>query len=151
MKTLDRVSSLVCLFLSALIFLESLRIGPGTLSNPGKGFITLGASGILGVLSIALFLQASFGGKGAKHSPLFAETAWKRILFILVSIFLYARFMPVVGYLISTFILMVLLFGVLEREKRTKVLFFSALSTLATYIIFSKWLNCQFPDGFFGF
>jgi hypothetical protein len=27
----------------------------------------------------------------------------------------------------------------------------SILTTILTYLVFSKWLNCQFPDGLFGF
>jgi hypothetical protein len=59
--------------------------------------------------------------------------------------------MPTVGYLVSTFILMLLLFWVLEKKKLGWVLASSVLSTLLTYVVFSKWLNCQFPDGLFGF
>jgi hypothetical protein len=76
---------------------------------------------------------------------------WRRILFVLVLLWLYAWAMPTVGYLISTFILMSLLFWVLEKKKPGWVLTSSVLSTLLTYVVFSKWLNCQFPDGLLGF
>jgi hypothetical protein len=59
--------------------------------------------------------------------------------------------MPVLGYLISTFLLMTTLFLILERKKIVFVLVSSILTTLVTYFVFSKWLNCQFPDGLFGF
>ena len=151
MKTLDQTSSLFWLLVSILVFAESLRIGIGTLHNPGMGFMTLGASGILGILSLVLFLQASVRKEDLRHKPLFAGTMWRRILFVLLVLTVYARVMPVLGYLISTFLLMNLLFWVLERMRIWFVPLYAFLATLFTHFVFSKWLNCQFPRGFFGF
>lgn len=150
MKTLDRTSSLFWLLVSVSVFLESLRLGIGTPQNPGMGFLTFGASGILGILSIILFLQASLRKEKAKAQPLFAGKLWKRILVILALLIAYSRVMPLLGYLISTFVLMAFLFWILERKRIVWVLVSSILITLITYFVFSKWLNCQFPDGVFG-
>jgi hypothetical protein len=76
---------------------------------------------------------------------------WRRVLFVLLVLTIYARVMPVLGYLISTFLLMSLLFWILERKRIGFVLLYALLATLFTYLVFSKWLNCQFPHGLFGF
>ena len=151
MKTLDQTSSLFWLLVSILVFTESIRIGIGTVQNPGMGFVTFGASGILGILALVLFLQASSRIEDVRHKPLFAGTRWRRILFVLLALTVYARVMPVLGYLISTFLLMSLLFWVLERKRIGFVLVYALLATLFTHLVFSKWLNCQFPHGWFGF
>jgi putative tricarboxylic transport membrane protein len=151
MRTLDWTSSLFWLLVSLAVFVESIRLGIGTLHNPGRGFITFGASGILGILSIILFLRASLQKEKVKGEPLFARIMWQRIVFVLIVLALYSWVMPVLGYLISTFVLMTLLFWVLEKKKIGWVLVSSFLSTLVTYLVFSKWLNCQFPNGLFGF
>jgi hypothetical protein len=151
MKTLDRTSSLFWLLVSISVFAESLRIGIGTVQNPGMGFVAFGASGILGILSLVLFLQASLRKEDAPSKPLFAHTLWRRVLFVLLALTVYARVMPELGYLISTFLLMSLLFWVLERGRIGFVLLYSLLATIFTHLVFSKWLNCQFPQGLFGF
>ena len=151
MKTLDQTSSLFWLLVSIAVFVESLRLGIGDLHNPGRGFLTFGASGILGILALVLLLQASLREKESERASLFAGKMWARILFVLIVLWLYAWAMPTVGYLTGTFFLMLLLFWVLEKKKIGWVFVSSALSTLLTYVVFSKWLNCQFPDGFFGF
>ena len=151
MKTLDQTSSLFWLLVSVSVFIESRRLGIGTLHNPGMGFLTFGASGILGILSLILFLQATLRKKEIKATPFFAGPLWKRILLVLIVLILYSRLMPVLGYLISTFLLMTFLFLILERKKIVFVVASSTLITIVTYIAFSKWLNCQFPDGLFGF
>jgi hypothetical protein len=150
MKTLDQTSSLFWLLVSLSVFIESVHLGIGTPQNPGMGFLTFGASGLLGILSLLLFLQASLQKDKMKAPSLFAGKLWKRILFILVLLILYSRTMPVLGYLISTFLLMTTLFWMLERKKIVWILGCSLLTTLITYFVFSKWLNCQFPDGLFG-
>jgi hypothetical protein len=151
MKTLDRTSSLFWLLVSILVFAESLRIGIGTVQNPGMGFMTFGASGILGILSLVLFFQTSLRKEDVPHKPLFAPTLWRRVLFVLLALAIYARVMPILGYLISTFILMSFLFWVLEKGRIGYVLLGSLLATVFTHLVFSKWLNCQFPHGLFGF
>ena len=151
MKLYDQTSGLFWLLVSVAVFLESIRLGVGDLHNPGRGFLALGASGILGILALILFLRTSLQKTGGERESLFAGKMWRRILFVLVVLWLYAWAMPTVGYLISTFILMSLLFWVLEKKKPGWVLASSVLSTLLTYVVFSKWLNCQFPDGLFGF
>jgi hypothetical protein len=152
MKTHDRASSLFWLCYSILILVESLRLGIGKLHAPGAGFIAFGSSALLGILSILLLLQSAFSSRAEpKVQPLFAGKLWKRALAVLLALFLYTRLLPAAGYLISTFLLMGFLFWILQRHKPWQVLGLSFLTTLATYFVFSKWLNCQFPDGLFGF
>ncbi len=59
--------------------------------------------------------------------------------------------MPHLGYLISTFLLLTVLFWIMERASVLRPILLSACSTLLTYVIFSKWLNLQFPEGLFSF
>jgi hypothetical protein len=151
MKVYDQGGSLFWLLLSIAVFFGSLRLGIGTLRNPGTGFLTFGASGILGILSLVLFVQTTLRKKVVKREPLFAGKLWQRILLVLIVLTVYSWIMPTLGYLISTFVLMTLLFWVLERKKIWFVLSSSFLTTLITYLVFSKWLNCQFPNGLFGF
>lgn len=151
MKTLDQTSSLFWLLVSIAVLVESIRLGIGKVQNPGMGFMTFGASGILAILSLALFIRGSLSKEEGESRPLLAGGVWKRVLFVLLVLSVYSVVMPALGYLLSTFILMTLLFWVLERKKIWFVFMASFLSTLISYFVFSKWLNCQFPDGLFGF
>jgi hypothetical protein len=151
MKTYDQGSSLFWMLFSISVLIESFRIGIGSLQNPGMGFLSFGASGLLGILSLVLFLQASFKQESIRGGSLFADIQWKRIVFILVMLVIYSKVMPLLGYVISTFLLMTFLFWILERKKMWQVFLLSIVTTILTYFVFSKWLNCQFPDGVLGF
>jgi len=149
MKTHDQGSSLFWLVFSLIIFIESLRLGIGKLQDPGMGFMAFGASGLLGVFSLILFFQTILKTEEAKTEPLFIGKLWKRVFFVLIALLIYARLMPVAGYIISTFFLMSFLFWIVRGQKWWWVLVSSFLTTLATYYVFSVWLKGQFPESFF--
>lgn len=151
MKVYDQGSSVFWLLFSICVFIESLRLGIGTLRNPDAGFISFGASGLLGVLSLILFLRSSLKKESAKITSPFHGTLWKRVFLVLIALLMYSKFMPAGGYLISTFLLLTFLFFIVERQKIWWILTFSSLITLITYYAFSKLLNRQFPVGLFGF
>jgi len=150
-KAHDQISSLFWLLLSIYASIESLRMGIGTFHKPGMGFMTFWASVLLGTLSLALFIQVTLKSEPAKTSPLFAGKLWKRVFLALTALLIYAKLMPVAGYLLSTFLLMSFLFWIVRGKKWWWVLISSSLTTLITYYVFSVWLKGQFPGGLFSF
>jgi hypothetical protein len=141
------------LLLSVSVLIESHRLGIGTPRNPGMGFLAFGASGLLGILSLILFLQTFLGKEEAKSEPLFSGRLWKRVLVVLMTLVVYSNLMPLIGYLISTFFLMFLLLWILESNRMRWFfwsLIISFLTTTITYYIFSILLKCEFPAGLFG-
>jgi len=144
----DRWSSLFWLALSVTVFVESIRLGIGTPRSPGTGFMAFGGSGLLGILSLALFIKTIMRGEEAGE-PLFKGKLWYRVVSVACAILLYARVMPVAGYLITTFLLMTFLYWIVGGQKWWWVVVSSFLTTIASYYLFTL-LNCQFPAGFFG-
>jgi len=150
MKLYDRWSSLFLLALSISVCIESLNIGVGRFRNPGSGFIAFGTSVLLGILSLVLFLRSTFGKEETKI-PLLKGGVWKRGILILIALPVYAYLMPTLGYLVATFFLMFFLFWIAGGLRWWWVLASSLFTTLASHLVFSVWLSCQFPRGFLGF
>jgi hypothetical protein len=151
-KTYDLASSIFWLTFSIVICADSLRMGTGTFKNPGMGFIGFGAAALLGIFSLILLVQALLRKKETSSAALFTGLLWKRVAVILVALLLYSGLMPTLGYLMSTFILMSLLFWVMREGQRwwwSPI--YALVITLATFMVFSVWLNCQYPQGPFGF
>lgn len=151
MKTHDQLSSLFWLGVAVYVCLESLRLGVGSLRNPGMGLMAFGGSILLGIFSLALFLQATIKKGVSKTSAANEPTLWRKVVMVLVALLIYAKVMDLAGYLITTFLLMGFLFRIVKKQKIWWVLISSFLTTFISYMVFSKWLNCQFPRGFFGF
>lgn len=151
MKRFDQGTGLFWLVFSIFVSIESARLGIGTLRNPGMGFMAFGTSILLGILSLILLLKTSLKKDEAKTEPQFAGKLWKRVFFVLVALIIYAKLMPLAGYLVGTFILMSFIFWIVKGQKWWWVLISSFLTTFVTYYVFSVWLRCEFPKGFFGF
>jgi len=147
----DKASSLFWLFVAMIVSVGAFRLGLGNFRVPGIGFMPFGAAVLLGLLSIVSFLQAVAKEKTVETTPLFRGTLWLRVVFVFVALLAYAQAIPLGGYNITTFLLMTFLFWIVERQKVWKVVLYAFLTTVITYYVFSKWLNCQFPIGPLGF
>ncbi len=151
MKKYDQISSLVWLTFAVYILVESLRLPLGTWRDPGPGFLPLGSGIFLGILSGIAFFQAhrraADGSRGSWISP----ERWKSLLLILAALFGYALVLDALGFLVSTFILLLVLFRFVEPQKWLVAIGGSALASILCYVVFELWLKTQLPRGILGF
>jgi hypothetical protein len=137
----------IFLFLFAIFFaIGAYRLGLGSPEEPGPGFVIF-------VASMALLISSAYKFRFSKGDvPLrlaFPKKGLIRVLLIVISLFLYARFMPVGGYLLSTFVLTwFLLF--LNGIKIHRALVPSFVISLLSWYTFVK-LGCELPEGFIEF
>jgi hypothetical protein len=138
-------SGLFFFVLSLLVIVESLRMGTGTMKEPGAGFISLCAGIILGVFSLVLIARGWKADKGAprvKHSC--------RTMIALFSLFAYSLIMETIGFAVATFLLVAVLFHLAERRPWWALIGMSALVTAVAYLVFGVILKVYFPVGFIG-
>ena len=88
---------------------------------------------------------------GPKNKNLWKGKKWSNVILVLVSLFAYALLVPGLGYLITTFGLMVFLFSLIGKPRLWIQGVSALITVLATYIIFYVWLNVQLPKGILGF
>ena len=151
MKKYDQITSLVWLAFAVYILTESSRLPLGSWRDPGAGFLPLGSGLCLGILSMVNYLQARFRKeddvRGSWHSP----DRWKSLLVILAVLFGYSLFLDFLGFLVSTFIFLFLLFRLVEPQKWAVAVGGSFLASIVSYMVFEIWLKTQLPRGIFGF
>jgi len=149
----DFISSLFFLLVSIVICVKSSDMGIGAARNPGTAYFALLSAGTLGVLSLTLFIKTLFSKLGTADQGQASIRMYARGAFVVASLVGYTIVMPIAGYLISTFILLTLLFWVFDPRKISWLLSsmaFSFVATTASYCLFVLLLNCQFPRGYFG-
>ena len=61
------------------------------------------------------------------------------------------RILARVGFLISTFLLLIFLFRAGGFRKWTPTVAIAFVTLSLSYLFFSSWLNIRFPKGFLGF
>jgi putative tricarboxylic transport membrane protein len=152
MRNTDQSSGLFWLVVGIGIAISSLKYGFGTLDEPGPGFITFFAGAILIILSLSLFFS-SFRDQKARTR---LQTLWAgldpgKVLYVIVLLVAYTFLLKPIGFLISTFFLLSLLFRIKGTYRLKTVFLMSLLVTVGSYIIFEIWLKAQLPKGVLGF
>jgi hypothetical protein len=151
MKKYDRMSSLVWLFFAVYICVESLRLSLGSWRDPGPGFLPLGAGLCLGILSAVDYFQTGFRKREEVQGSWYSKEKSKPILLILLTLGGYSVFLDSLGYLVTTFFLLILLFRFVKPQPWTVVIGGSLLASVSSYVVFEIWLKIQLPRGFLGF
>jgi len=152
MRHWDQIASLMGIALGVLVAFSSLRYELGRWNEPGPGFMPLGAGMLLIALCVAYGVQSTLmrtDDYRKRESPWPRENVGK-LVGVLLALFIFSFLLPALGYLLSTSLLMIFLFRLVEPERWFITILKTVLSVLITYMIFEKWLMVQFPKGFWG-
>ncbi|MDP3910912.1 MAG: tripartite tricarboxylate transporter TctB family protein [Gemmatimonadales bacterium] len=152
MKRWDERVSVIGVVLGVLVVVAALRMPLGAWSSPGPAFLPVGAGVLLVVLCLAYGINAWRNTEpeySRKPSPWVIEH-WRRAVSVMFALLVYALLLDTLGYLVATFLLMVVLLRVLEPPGWPMTFLAATLITAVTYIVFGKWLMVQFPRGIFG-
>jgi putative tricarboxylic transport membrane protein len=146
----DQYSSLFWLAVGMAVAYGSYRLGLGTLTTPGPGFLPFWCALILAGLSGLVFLHrflAGTGGEPPKSRRLWHGTGWVKGLMVTAALLAYTLLFTTLGYLLSTFALLLFLFKAIEPQKWTVALGGAALASFASFVLFARWLDVQLPRG----
>lgn len=159
MRRYDQVTSLAFLVLAVYVGYGSVKLGLGTANVPGPGFLPFWGSVFLGTWAVALFVYAILSHDPAYDArpEIWPPRGVRRAWLVMLALLTYAVLLPVLGYLITTFLLMVLLFSAVGRTPTTVgalvvgTLAYALVVIAVTYVVFNVWLMARFPTGIFGF
>jgi len=76
---------------------------------------------------------------------------WGRLLLIVIALIAFAVLLPLLGYLVTTFLVMLFLYKAIEPQKWWVALSGALLSSILTYLLFAVALKTFFPEGIFSF
>lgn len=150
MKKYDRISTAFLIVLALGICVESIRIDPGSLSNPGPGLIPLGCGLGLGTLGLILFGLTFTSRSQQNDLPVERGTNRSNILLVLVSIVGFAFLINVLGFHPVTFIWMIFVCRMIGRMGWKGTIFTSGVTTVSSYLLFGYFLEIRFPGGILG-
>ena len=145
----QRICDFLWLLTGLAICVGSYQLNLGTLRDPGPGLMPFGTG-----LSLFLFsLPALFrhGPHVEKRSESWMGPHWRRVVGTILSLSVYGLVLTRLGYLISTFLLLAYLFYARENRGWAAIAMKALVSSLLTYFVFDKWLDCQLPKGILGF
>lgn len=141
----EAYSGFFFLGLAVLAVVESLRLGTGTMKEPGPGFLSLAMGLVIAIFSLVLIIRGwkpEKGSRPVKHST--------TTIIALVALFVYSLIMDSLGFVVATFLLVAVLFHLAERRRWWVLLGMSALVTAVAYLLFGFVLKVFFPEGILG-
>jgi putative tricarboxylic transport membrane protein len=138
------------LVLSTAVCVESWSLKVGGLHNPGPGFLPFYTAILLGLLALISLLQTLKGAQGSA-SEIWGGIQFGKLSILLGALFLYVFLLDRLGFLLGTFLLLLVLFRIVEPYGWKTVLFSSLLTTAGTYLFFVLLLESRLPRGFLGF
>jgi len=147
----DIVSSLFWLALSLGVCYGGYELELGTLHDPGSGFMFFWVGVVMAGLSLSICVagirqRAAARGMGGMFSGLH----WRKVISVVVALFLYAFAFNLLGFILSTILLLIFLFKAVEPQRWSVAVLGAAASSLTAYVVFQVWLGCQLPRGILG-
>ena len=150
MRKYDLISSLFWLMCAVLIIIGSLRLPVGTIGNSGSGFFPLIIGCVLGVISTILFTCAFQKSLLDKKTFGVEKKKWYIIVTTILSLLIYTIALPRVGFLFTTFLLLVFLFKAIGELNWKVSLGGAFLTSFISYTLFKVMLKVELPAGLFG-
>ena len=153
MKRSQLGGAIFLLIFGIFICVEARKLEIGQIVKPGPGFFPFWLGFVLVIVSLTLMIKVS--RRKVDPSLALSERPWEirhtgKILFSSVAMALYALFLEDLGYILSTFFLMVFLFRAIGSQRWLIAIGGPISASLITYLIFKIWLQVQLPAGFFG-
>ena len=147
----DLLAGLFWLGIAVFVVIQSVKSDIGSLHSPGPGFLPFWSAVILGTLSIILLVTNSLKKKWeGKLSDLWRGRDWVKVIWVLLTLFLYPVLLPITGYLVTTFALIASLLRIGERSKLWMDMVSALTIALLSYVVFYILLDVKLPKGVFG-
>jgi hypothetical protein len=148
----DIYSSLLWLLFSIYFTIGSCSLGLGEWGRPGAGYFPFGAGLIFGIFSLVVFLKALRRVPLKEISNQSSERLhWQNMVLILFGMLAYALFLKKIGFVLCTFLLVVLFIRVIAKERWFKSILTALVITVTFHLIFNVLLNAQLPSGILRF
>ncbi|MCR8635675.1 tripartite tricarboxylate transporter TctB family protein [Paenibacillus radicis (ex Xue et al. 2023)] len=142
-KMFDRYASIAFLIIGAFFVVDSRNISQSAYgSSVGSDIFPLGLGLILILLSIRLFYE-NLRVKSDKSEA--AKLDYKRFGIIFAAMVLYVFLLEKIGYVIATFLFLLIGFQTLERKKMLFSIIISAVISVGVYYVYVTVLQGTLP------
>lgn len=158
MKKYLLADGLIWILLGVGICAGSVTLKVGDFHTPGAGFLPFFAGLLLGIFGLILMLSTLFSQEKAEGDDAGGHERtgrnWRRFVtpaLTVAILFGYVVLLDSLGFLLTTFICLLLLFKLSEPERWARPLLLSCSVAVLSYLVFSVWLQCQLPKGLLKF
>jgi len=145
-------AGILLLLFGAVTAWLSLQIRVGTLRAPGSGFFPF-YLGLLLILLAAIHVAQLWPSSGAlpdEEAGGVRQSSLQRVLLFLAAMALGTGLLPILGYPLVAFLLMVLLLYILGVRRWSRLVTIALCTAGMCYVLFVRWLQIPLPTAAFG-
>ena len=152
MKRAWQIMCMAFVALSVFTIVSSFEYPYKDRLGPGPAFFPLWMSIITGALSLALFIQTTWGKSvSAAAATLFPEPQGAmRIMVIIIALLVCLALLDLLGFRISLFLFLLFLPWGLGEKNWWVALIFAVAGSFGIFHVFYYWLKTPLPMGVFG-
>jgi putative tricarboxylic transport membrane protein len=144
MVSRDAAVAALGLAFGAAALYESSKLPFGTVRSPGQGFFPWWISSVIVVLALLLMLQALKSGSGAGQE---GAGRMAKVVALLGVLTAYTFLLDPLGYPLCTFLLVLFMLRVTDRQRWPVALGMAAITAIGSYVVFAMWLSVPLPRG----
>jgi putative tricarboxylic transport membrane protein len=138
----DRYAGILFLLIGIGFVVESRRIAASAYgSNVGPDIFPMA----LGIVLILLSIRLLFETKGKAKETSKGKYEYKRFVTILIASIVYGLLLETLGYVLTTFVFLVICFQAMEKGNWLKTLLVSAGFSFGVYFLYVNVLNGSLP------
>jgi putative tricarboxylic transport membrane protein len=150
MKPANIIPSLILIVTGVVFCVASSRIGLGEFHNPGPGLIPFLEGGFLILFSLGVIIEAHLKTEMGVKTRLLEAKRSRIVWLTMIFFFAYSFSLDILGFLLSTFLILIYLFKISKGGTWKSALILSLITTAASYWVFGYLLKIQLPKGFLG-
>lgn len=147
MKKSDRYTSVIYAAFGLYIAFEGYRLELGSFRAPKPGFMVFIAGIALWILSMVLLMLSFRAAITKKRTTWWKGRQWQKVVKLTLALFLYAIVLRWLGFLLSTVLLLFVLFKGIEPQRWQVALVLSLITSVTCYLVFGVFFELRFPEG----
>ena len=152
LKRDEIIAGMVIFIFGGVIAVLSLRMPIGIFRMPGTGMFPLILGILLMFLSCIFLLKLLYQYKKttARRDSAAERGSPVQLILFFGTMVLATAFFNQLGYLLTSFLLLVVLLRTLGMKQWFNNIFLSLISAVASYFLFVQWLKIPLPKGWIG-
>ena len=140
----DAVTAAAALAFGAAVLYEASKLPFGTVHNPGQGFFPWWTSAVIVLLALILLVQALRSRSSNAHE---GPGRIVKVAALLIVLAAYTFLLEPLGYMLSTFLLVLFMLRGIDPQRWTVALGVAAMTAIGSYVVFAIWLSVPLPRG----
>jgi putative tricarboxylic transport membrane protein len=142
---------LIWIIIGLAVMVVSYQMSLGTLHTPGPGLLPFLLGSLLIVVSLPILIGSLLLFRKtvpeSRAAEIWAGVEFKNVLIIIISLVAYALLLEKLGFILTAFLFLFVLFATFDFQRWLFALGVSSVTIFITYILFNVVLRVELPSG----